>query len=195
MTEAVKTQYKLLVDRFGKMIWTHKIQEKQADIYMREAKDLKCKMAWLTVLTTTTAVITAIDQILQLVNCEWAGSIITAVLAGWSTYYVLRYKDESYETKAKENKNYAAQCRRMRNEYESFLTDIKSGQVTSLDDIAKRRDELEKEEDILFSGEIAPHTSKEAYEEAEKALKQNKEAISEQDELDSIIPENLRIEE
>lgn len=193
MNEAVKTQYKLLIDRFGKMIWTHKIQEKQADIYMRDAKCLKCKMALLTVLTTTSAVVTAIDQILQIINCEWAGNIITALLAGMSAYYVLRYKDESYETKAKENKNYASKCRRIRNEYESLLTDIKSGQVTSLDEIANRRDKLEHDEDILFSGEIAPHTSKEAYKEAEKALKQNKEAISEEDELNSIIPENLRI--
>lgn len=195
MNEAVKTQYKLLIDRFGKMIWTHKIQEKQADIYMREAKDLKCKMAWLTVLTTTSAVMTAIDQMLQIVKCEWAGNIITALFAGLSAYYVLRYKDESLETKAKDNKNYAAKCRRIRNEYESLLTDIKSGRVAGLDEIARRRDALEKDEDILFSGELAPHTSKEAYNEAEKALKQNKEAISEEDELESIIPENLRLED
>ena len=75
------------------------------------------------------------------------------------------------------------------------MTDIKSGGVTDLDAIAKRRDILEKDEDSLFSGEIAPHTSPEAYKEAEKALKQNKEAISEQDERASIIPDNLRIED
>lgn len=195
MDEAVKTQYKLLIDRFGKMIWTHKIQEKQADIYMRKAKWLKTKMAFWTVLTTTSAIMVAINQILQVLNCEWAGNIITALFAGISSYYVLRYKDESYESKAKENKNYAAKCRRIRNEYESLLTDIKSDRVTNLDEIARRRDILEKDEDTLFSGEIAPHTSPEAYKEAEKALKQNKEAISEQDELASIIPENLRIED
>lgn len=195
MDEAVKTQYKLLIDRFGKMIWTHKIQEKQADIYMRKSKWLKTKMAFWTVLTTTSAIMVAINQILQVLNCEWAGNIITALFAGISSYYVLRYKDESYESKAKENKNYAAKCRRIRNEYESLLTDIKSDRVTNLDEIARRRDILEKDEDTLFSGEIAPHTSPEAYKEAEKALKQNKEAISEQDELASIIPENLRIED
>lgn len=195
MDEAVKTQYKLLIDRFGKMIWTHKIQEKQADIYMRKSKWLKTKMAFWTVLTTTSAIMVAINQILQVLNCEWAGNIITALFAGISSYYVLRYKDESYESKAKENKNYAAKCRRIRNEYESLLTDIKSERVTNLDEIARRRDILEKDEDTLFSGEIAPHTSLEAYKEAEKALKQNKEAISEQDELASIIPENLRIED
>lgn len=195
MDEAVKTQYKLLIDRFGKMIWTHKIQEKQADIYMGKSKWLKTKMAFWTVLTTTSAIMVAINQILQVLNCEWAGNIITALFAGISSYYVLRYKDESYESKAKENKNYAAKCRLIRNEYESLLTDIKSDRVTNLDEIAMRRDILEKDEDTLFSGEIAPHTSLEAYKEAEKALKQNKEAISEQDELASIIPENLRIED
>lgn len=195
MDESVKTQYKLLIDRFGKMIWTHKIQEKQADIYMRKAKWLKTKMTFWTVLTTTSAIMVAINQILQVLNCEWAGNIITALFAGISSYYVLRYKDESYESKAKENKNYAAKCRRIRNEYESLLTDIKSDRVTNLDEIAKRRDILEKDEDFLFSGEIAPHTSPDAYKEAEKALKQNKEAISEQDELASIIPDNLRIED
>lgn len=195
MDEAIKTQYKLLIDRFGKIIWTHKIQEKQADIYMEDAKCLKTKMTISTVLTTTSAIMTAISQVLQLINCEWAGNIITAILAGISAYYVLRYKDESFESKAKENKNYAAKCRRIRNEYESLLTDIKSGRVTSLDEIARRRDILEKDEDNLFSGEIAPHTSYKAYKEAEKALKLNKEAISEQEELDSIIPENLRIED
>ena len=195
MDSAVKIQYKLLIDRFGKMIWTYKIQEKQADIYMREAKWLKIKMAFWTVLTTTSAIMVAINQILQFINCEWAGNIITALFAGISSYYVLRYKDESYESKAKENKNYAAKCRRIRNEYESFLTDIKSDRVTSLDEIARRRDILEKDEDTLFSGEIAPHTSHDAYIEAKKALKQNKEAITEQDELISIIPENLRIED
>lgn len=195
MDEAVKTQYKLLIDRFGKMIWTHKIQEKQADIYNKNAECLKTKMAIWTVLTTTSAIMMAINQMLQIINCEWAGNIITALFAGISAYYVLRYKDESYESKAKENKNYAAKCRHIRNEYESLLTDIKSGRVTNLDEIARRRDALEKNEDSLFSGEIAPHTSDEAYVEAEKALKKNKEAISEQDELDSIIPENLRFED
>lgn len=195
MDEALKTQYTLLIDRFGKMIWTHKIQEKQADIYMKDAKWLKTKMAFWTVLTTTSAIMVAINQILQVLNCEWAGNIITALFAGISAYYVLRYKDESYESKAKENKNYAAKCRRLRNEYESLLTDIKSGRVTSLDEIARRRDILENDEDALFSCEIAPHTSQEAYNEAKKALKQNKEAISEQDERASIIPENLRIDD
>lgn len=189
MEESVKTQYRLLIDRYGKMEWTHKIQEKQADINIEKANSNKNWMAIWATLTSTTAIATMLSTLL----CKEICLICTAIFAAGSAYCTLRCKDGTFETKADANRRYAAKCRTIRNQYASLLADIKSERISSLDQIADLRNQIERNENILFEGEVAPPTSSEACKRAEVALKQNKESITEPDEIESILPDYLRI--
>ena len=53
----------------------------------------------------------------------------------------------------------------------------------------KRRDELSKKELVALSD--VPYTSKKAYVKAEKALKKNKEVLTEDDEILAMVPKDL----
>lgn len=184
-------QYRLLINRWMSMTWTHKIQEKQAEIYLEKNKNLEKWMTRLTVATTTSV----FSVILTNFGAELILEILTGILAAMSTYFTLRYKDGALDQKAKANKEYAAKCRSMREAYASLMADVKSGRFATIEEIVKRRDDLEHTEQILFENTIAPHTTEEAVIRARDALKINKESTTEQDEINQILPDNLKIEE
>lgn len=189
MEEAVKTQYRLIEERFIKIAWTHKIQEVQGNLYHKELLCQKNVMAIVNALTTTSAIATVLSNS----DIEWIMPVITAVLAVLSSYFTFRYKDGTLESLAKENKQYAAKCRTLRNAYESLMTDIMSGRITNLDDIAEARKKLEDRENEQFCIDIAPHATANAVKIARKALKEDRESQTEDDEIRSIVPKTLQV--
>lgn len=52
MKESTKVLYKCIQGRYVKITWTHKIQEKQAEINRREGKRVKNITCFLSVMTT-----------------------------------------------------------------------------------------------------------------------------------------------
>lgn len=189
MDKSLEIQYKLIVDRFVKMAWTHKIQEEQADLYIKEANCLKKWAAIISALTTTSAV----TAIFSLCDVEWIIPTITAILAAISAFLTFRYKDKNLEEKALENKKYAAKCRHLRNKYEALLTDIKSESISDIREIVSRRESLEEKENDLFCGEVAPHTTPKAVELASKALKVNRDSQTSDEEIVAILPTQLQL--
>ena len=189
MNENIKIQYNLLADRFVKMAWTHKIQETQADLYIKESIKLKRWVAIVNALTTTSA----IASLFSIFEIDWIVPTLTAVLAAISSYLTFRYKEKSLEEKALENKKYAAKCRNFRNMYEALLTDIMSGALTDVNKIVTKRDALEGKENELFCGETAPHTTEKAVELASRALKVKHESQTSEEEIKAILPLSLQI--
>ena len=78
----------------------------------------------------------------------------------------------------------------LRNRYESLLADIKSGQLTK-EQIVTRRDALEHEENLIYSG-IVPATSSEAVNAASKALKANQDSTTIDKEIELLVSKNLQ---
>lgn len=190
MNNEIKIQYKLLASRYINMIWTHKIQEKQADLYLKMSHNNKTWMTWMTVLTTTSI----FSVILTNFGFDWLLEVITGIFAALSTFFTLRSKDNAWEAKALANKNYAAKCRTIREMYASLMTDVKSGRYESIEEIALKRNELEHLEQMLFENTTAPHTTEKAVKKAEEALKSSKESTTEDEEFRLLLPENLQID-
>lgn len=195
MNDQIRTVYRVLEERYVKVAWTHKIQECQAGIHLAKENKNRKRMAAINAITTTAAVITLFYNVTPWFkdNAPWIPVVITAGFAVWSSYLTFRYKDQTFATKAAANKQYAAKCHDMRNKYESLLADVYSGRLTTLDEICAKRDELENEENILYSSETVPHTTSEAVDMARKALMVNRDSQTEDNELRAIVPQHLLV--
>ena len=195
MNDQIRTVYRVLEERYVKVAWTHKIQECQAGIHLAKENKNRKRMAAINAITTTAAVITLFYNVTPWFkdNAPWIPVVITACFAVWSSYLTFRYKDQTFATKAAANKQYAAKCHDMRNKYESLLADVYSGRLATLEEICVKRNELENEENILYSSETVPHTTPEAVEMARKALMVNRDSQTEDNELRAIVPQHLQV--
>lgn len=192
MEERLKPIYREIEDRFVKIAWTHKIQEIQAGLYLKQSSRNKWCMAISNGLATTTAFVTVVTSALKSIDAEWIMPAVTSLLAVISTILTLRYKDGLLEDKAMACKQYAAKCRNLRNGYEALLTDIMTGRLNDIEVISQKRDMMTDFENDLFAGEIAPHTTSEAVDLASKALKVGKESWTSEEEIKAIVPEQLQ---
>lgn len=193
MDESIKPIYREIEDRFVKIAWTHKIQEIQAGLYLKQSSRNKWWVAISNGIATTTAFVTIVTSALKLIDAEWIMPAVTSLFALISSILTLRYKDVSLDDKAMACKQYAAKCRNLRNSYEALLTDIKTGRLSDIEAISQKRDFMSKVENDLFAGEIAPHTTSKAVSLADEALKERKESLTSEDEIRSIVPEHLQL--
>lgn len=194
MEESTKILYRNIEVRYTKVGWTHKMQEKQADIYIQKSKCVKKWTCWLTVITAGGALasLTSIIPVFSL----WGITInipviLTTVLPLVLSYLTLRYGDGVLETQAKANRQYAAKVHNLRNMYESLMYEIMAGRLSD-EDIVNRRNDLEEQENSVYSEDV-PFTSKKAYKLAERALKIDKESTTEDEEIKAIVPKELQI--
>lgn len=193
MVKDVNAIYDVLVGRYIRMVWTHKIHECQADIYTEKEIRNKRAMMWLNSLTTTSVFSTLLLDLSSCLHCgEIIGESITAILAVLSTFFTFLSKEETYSTKAQECRRYAAKCRDVRSKYEALLSDIKSLRLVELDSIAKKRDELENLEYELFHQTIAPYTSLKAVILAKEKLIDRQDNFTSKEEISNILPEHLQ---
>lgn len=181
-----KIIYKSIRDRYCRMAWTHKIQEAQGDIHMSNGK-----VIW--VLKVVFSCIVAGGLITILGDCfeeeKWV-KLVTASIATVNAVLVCIFNDGRYEQKATQNKSFAAKCHHLRNEYESLLCDYKSNAVSD-EQAIQQRNALEGEENILFS-QVVPHTGRRAVRKAGMHLKNRQDDITTQEEIETIISEQLR---
>lgn len=191
MEEHFMPIYREIEDRLVKICWTHKVQEIQADLYLKKSSCHKWWMAIANGVTTASAFVSVITNALNSVEVGWLWPAITSLIAVVSTIITLRFKDGLLEDKAVACKRYAARCRDIRNRYEALLTDVKAGcyDVVSL---CSKRDEMTELENALFSCEIAPHTTKKAVELARKALIDYRDSQTEKSEIESMVPVHLQ---
>lgn len=191
MEREVYYVYREIEDRFVKISWTHKVLEIQAGLYLEKSNSQKWWMAIANGVTTTSAFVSVVTNALDAVNVAWLWPAITAVIAVFSSIITLRYKDGVLDDKANACKQYAAKCRHIRNMYESLLADVKSGSC-DINELRERRDNIEGEENALFAGDIAPYTTVKAVNLARKSLLDNKDTLTEEHEIKSIVPMHLQ---
>ena len=77
----------------------------------------------------------------------------------------------------------------VREKYQSLITDVAIGNK-SLEAIQQERDVLMKKLHSVYSG--APSTNSQAYQKAQKALKQNEDMTFSDEEIDAFLPKELK---
>ncbi|QOY52731.1 SLATT domain-containing protein [Candidatus Sulfurimonas baltica] len=167
---------------FGRTVWTHKTQEKCADILNARNHTIKIIQIVLSALTTTGILITVFgdNDVVGIIS-----AIISTTLLILTTYI----KNYNLGQIAQKHSDAAIKLWNIREKYLSLLTDIKINAMTEAQ-IREQRDILQKELFTVYKG--AERTINKAYDEASKALKQNEELTFSDEEIDNFLPDKLR---
>lgn len=167
---------------YGRVVWTHKTQEKCADILNARNNSLKF---WQIVLSaaTTTGVIVAVFGESKEVGI--LSALISLVLTILNTYV----KKYDLGGMAQKHADAAISIWNLRESYLSLLTDIRS-QSLSPESIRTTRDKLQSDLHKLYKG--SPRTISKAYKEASKALKEMEEMSFTDQEIDKFLPNVLK---
>jgi len=186
MDDSTKVLYRVLQERFVKVIWTHKIHLCQAAIYRKKNKCHNTVLAVLSVLVSASAITNVLKWLPECIMVP-----VLAILSLALTFFTVLYKAENLGKAAAENEHFASIMHDLRNRYEGLLADIKAGVFTKEQIIAKR-EYLEHEENLVYSG-LVPTTSSEAVKAAELALKTNQDSTTTDEEISLLVSENLQI--
>lgn len=172
-----------LRELYGRLVYTHKAQEKEADI--ARIKLFRWQNIQLVVSSlTATGVLTSIWG--DCVAIKVISAILSAVLFVISAYL----KNSDFGGLSRKHSEAAAYLWDMREKYLSLLVDLQQGSVTQ-EDVCRRRDCLQDRLAIFFKD--APRTTSEAYKDAVKALKENEEFTFSDKEIDCFLPESMRM--
>ena len=101
----------------------------------------------------------------------------------------LYLKEYDLVEQAQRHKKAANDVLQIRDRYRSLLTDLKIGNK-SLETLQETRDDLMAEAHSIYAS--APNTGVRAYERARTALKEEEELTFSDEEIDAMLPEDLR---
>ncbi len=190
MKEDEKILLSQIRECFGRVAYSHKTHEKQADIFIFRNNLFKWIQICLSVVTTGTLFPTLLEICpeakfwLTLIS-----AILVTILAGINLYL----KNFNYDSKAQQHHDTAVQLWNIRESYLSLITDLTIDTFTDVDQIRKNRDILQKQLSDIYKN--APRTTEKAYLKAQKALKLNEDLTFSSKEIDMLLPTELRLNE
>lgn len=171
-------------DSYGGVVWTHKIQEKQADICAVKFK--KMETVNIVAASLTSAGIIAII----FTDPLWL-KLISAIVSFATVYITAYYKSFDLQKLVASHKATANKIIAVRDKYKVLLTEIKL-QSDSVENLLTKYNELVKETNGIYLE--APTTTDKAVERAREALKVKKDNTFTDEEIDSFLPQSLRRE-
>lgn len=173
-----------LRELYGRTVWTHKTQEKCADILRARNHNMKILQIILSALTTTGILITVFgeNEIVGIIS-----AILSAILFTLNAYF---QKYDLGEIAQKHSES-ASDIWDIREQYLSLLTDLNSG-ILNLEQASGKRDKLQNDLFNVYKG--APRTLSKAYKKATEALKMNEELTFSKEEINNLLPKELRRE-
>jgi len=167
---------------FGRVVWSHKTQEKCADIILSRHNIIKYIQIGLSALTTTGVLVTVFGE-------NKTVGIITATISAILFAINTFVKGNDLGEIAQKHSDSASDLWNVREEYFSLLTDIKA-EIIDFDELVKRRDLLHDRLSNIYKG--SPRTINKAYKEATKALKLNEELTLSDNEINMFLPHELK---
>ncbi len=175
LEDIVRTQY-------VNVVWTHKIQEKQAEIYERCYRILS-------IINIVGASLTSVGVFSVIFNDELCLKIFSTVVAFITTTISAILASFNYNDMAKANKATATKLVRLRNNYQVLLTKMKYPEPNLQDLTNEYEDLLEQTHDVYSN---APNTTSRAVKKASVALKVKNDGVYSNEEIDAFLPESLR---
>ena len=177
-----KINLQVIRESFGRVVYSHKTHEKDAEIANCYATAVKWANIILTTLTSGTLVSTIITNQLVLIY-------ISTLLSAITLAFIIFQLSFNPEEKVEKHRQLAKELWYIREKYVNLMADIVSGRISD-DTIATRRNEIIEELKLIYK--FAPITSSKAYKKAQEALKINEELTFSDDEIDQFLPNELK---
>jgi hypothetical protein len=171
-----------LRENYGKIVYSHKTQEKCADILNKRNNCIKNFQILLSGLITT-------GLLLRIFKGEEWALIVSTILSAIQFALTSYLKEYNLGETIQKHSNAALELLEIREKYLSLLTDLKA-RLISLENIIVKRDELQDELSKTYKG--SPRTFSNAYVTAQKALQINEELTFSDEEIDNFLPTPLR---
>ena len=166
---------------FAGVSWTHKIHEKQADIYYSQFKTMETAK----ILSSVFASIGILSLIVS--DPLWL-KIISALVSGVSTFISTYYKSFKTYEQIESHKKTARELLALRDRYIHLLLKIRTND--SVPDLVEAFEALEKDKHSIYAS--APITTNKAVKLASEALKISHDNSYTDDEIDGMLPECLQ---
>lgn len=170
-----------LREMYGRAAYTHKTHQKMADGYIARYKLIKLVEIVLSAATTTSLLVALFGK------SEVAtavGAVLSAILAGCALYF----KEASLGEQAQLHTEIGAKLWGAREALLSLLVDLQDGRP--VEEVRQQRDRLNAELEDIYKA--APRTNSKAYGEAQEALKNAEELFFTDEELNKMLPKQLR---
>lgn len=171
---------------YGRVAYTHKTHEKQADICFQSHRRQQRLLVGLTILSSGTFLASLLGVVLDESGAALGTSFIALLVSGIN----LGTKTFKYGEDMQGHRDVAARLWNLRESYQSLIVDIQSGAISD-DDGRGRRDQLQNEAAEIFAD--APRTTAAAYAMAQKALQEKEDLTFSTREIDLLLPEVLRL--
>ena len=169
-------------ETFGRVVYTHKVHEKQADILLAKLSKIKLCQIILAAISTG-------GFVTALVWTGWWGTLVGAACSALLLALNLYTRDYDLGNEAQQHKRAAISIWAVREKYLSLITDLAMG-GEPLPDMQRKRDDLAEELRQIYAH--APATTGKAYKKAHEALNVQEEMTFSVAEVDSFLPEALR---
>ncbi|GAA1997058.1 SLATT domain-containing protein [Brevibacterium samyangense] len=175
-------------ESFGRVVYTHKTHEKQADICFAKHRWQQGVLIGLTGVSSGTFLATVVG----LLGDSGLTSLANSSIALLVTWFSLGAKTFRFADESESHRIIASRLWGIRESYISLIADLMSGAVSD-DEGRRRRDVLQEATRDSYSG--APRTSSRAFARAKNGLKDNEEMTFTSQEIDLFLPTELRLGE
>lgn len=177
-----KNNLQIVRESFGKVVYTHKTHEKDAEIWSCRSNLIKWINILLTALTSGTLVSTFFtDQ-----------SVLIYISSGLSflvLFFLIFQISFRPEEMVEKHKNIAKELWYIKEKYLSLISDIMSESITD-EEAIQRRNNLINELRMIYK--FSPETTRGAYKKARKVLKIDEESTFSDEEIDMFLPTELK---
>lgn len=170
-----------LREMYGRAAYTHKTHEKMADRYTTRYKLFKTVEIALSAVTTT-------SLLLAVLGDSHTGTIVGAVCSTILLALTLYFKETSLAEKVQKHTEVASKLWAVREALLSLLVDLADGH--DIAEVRQERDRMNASLEAIYA--VAPRTNSAAYAAAQKGLKDSEDLSFSDDELDRMLPRQLR---
>lgn len=167
---------------YGSIVWSHKIQEKQSDIYAEKFKKME-------IVNIFAASLTSVGVIAMIFTDPLWLKLISALISLATVFITAYYKAFDLQKLMVSHKATANKLIAVRDKYKVLLIKIKL-KSDPIDQLILQYNELVKEVDTIYLD--APSTTDKAVKRASEALKVTQDNTFSEEEIDSFLPASLR---
>ena len=169
-------------DTLGSVVWSHKIQEKQSDIYDGRFK-------WMEIAKITAASFTSVGIVSLIFTDQLWIKLVSALISFISVFVSAFFKSFDLQTMVNQHKAAANNLLIVRDDLKLLLLQIRLQKDDPID-LYKKYESTVHQLDKIYAD--APKTTNKAVEMAREALNVTKDNTFSDAEIDSFLPNGLR---